>query len=106
MLVAVPVESELIPHSLGLLLLLRMFAVCIAVPNVTSSSVAPEATSHQCTPASGMNAHPGNGSAVIIGAVVAVVVVLVVGSVIVAASLIAWRVSRRERKAFKGMYRD
>ena len=104
MLVAVPVESELIPHSLGLLLLLCMFAVYIAVPNVTSSSV--EATSHQCTPASGMNAHPGNGSAVIIGAVVAVVVVLVVGSVIVAASLIAWRVSRRERKAFKGMYRD
>ena len=40
-------------------------------------------------------------SGAIIGAVVAGVVVLVVGSVVVAASLIAWRV--RSTKAAKGM---
>ena len=90
-----------------------------AVPDVISSSVTPvtSAAPHVSRPfttvlTSVQLFHPppvtGGGdpstdvSGAIIGAVVAAVVILVVGSVVVAASLIAWRVKRRKEKAHLG----
>ena len=64
------------------------------------------ATSSQLPPAAGEGGPSGSGPGAIIGAVVAVVVVLVVGSVILAASLIAWRVSSKGKKTLTGKQSD
>ena len=58
--------------------------------------------SSQFPPVTGGGSFHGQEPGVIIGAVVTVVVVLVVGSVIVAASLIAWGLSQRGKEVFSG----
>ena len=90
-----------------------------AVPDVISSSVTPvtSAAPHvsrpfttvltsvrltQPPPAAGGGDPSTEVSGAFIGAFVAAAVVLVVGSVVVAASLIAWRVKRRKEKAHLG----
>jgi len=93
---------QLSPHSFfGPHLVLFPTTSCTlqtAVDSSTSGSMYPPSKLPPATVGGGPSTQV---SGAIIGAVVAGVVVLVVGSVVVAASLIAWRV--RSTKAAKGM---
>ena len=76
-----------------------LYACPLPVPDVMSSSI-------QSMTSAGGGGPSGNGPVAIIGAAVAVVVVLVVGSVILAASLIAWRVRSKGKKTLTGKQSD